>query len=187
MPILPAEPDIFPETLLDGEPGPDRSAESWWVIYTLPRREKDLMRRLRAMQIAHYGPMIKHRSKSPSGRVRVSLLPLFPSYVFLCGNELSRHQALTTNCISRCIPVDDTLQLVRDLRQIRGLIQADKPLTPESKLVPGMRVRIKNGVLVGTEGTVVQRRGTSRLVIAVAFLQQGASVLIDDFEVEPIE
>ena len=55
------------------------------------------------------------------------------------------------------------------------------------KLSPGQRVRVKAGALAGLEGTVIARRNTYRLLVAVNFLQQGVSVAIDDFMVEPID
>jgi transcription antitermination factor NusG len=145
------------------------------------------MRRLRSLRIAHYGPLVKKRSRSPSGRVRVSYIPLFAGYVFLCGSEAARYQAMTTNCISRCLHVDDRRQLLHDLRQIRRLILSDTPMTPEARIQPGAQVRIRSGSLAGIEGTVLKRRGGDRLLIAVTFLQQGASVQLEDFQVEPID
>jgi hypothetical protein len=41
-------------------------------------------------------------------------------------------------------------------------------------------------VLAGLEGTIITRRGQTRLLVHVDFLQQGASVEIDDLCVEPI-
>jgi transcriptional antiterminator RfaH len=187
MPILPPEPDIFPPTLLDPIEESNADPSKWWAVYTLSRREKELMRRLRAMRICHFGPMVEHRNRSPQGRVRTSLVPLFAGYVFLCGSEADRHQAMTTNCISRCLAVDDCSQLVYDLRQIRRLILSGKPLTPESQLEAGMRVRIRSGAMAGMEGMVLKRRGGDRLLVAVQFLQQGASVQLEDFEVERID
>jgi len=183
MPILPQEPDLFPDSLLDAEPMTDDGPASWWAVYTMARREKELMRRLRAMGIAHYGPLIQRKSKSPQGRVRSSFVPLFAGYVFLCGSETDRHQALTTNCISRCLAVVDGPQLTHDLKQIYRLIASGKPVSPESRIQPGMRVRIRSGPLVGIEGVVVKRRGGDRLLVAVSFIQQGASVELEDFEV----
>ena len=66
------------------------------------------------------------------------------------------------------------------------LIAANMPLTVESRLGPGDRVRVRFGSLAGIEGTVLSRRGEVRLVVCVDFLQQGASVEIDDFMLEPI-
>ncbi len=118
--------------------------------------------------------------------MRTSFVPLFSSYVFLRGNESQRYEALRTNCISRCLEVDDQTQLVHDLQQVRLLIGCGAPLTPESRIGPGMRVRVRTGFLAGMEGTVVKRRGHQRLLVAVQFLQQGASVELDDCQVEQL-
>jgi transcription antitermination factor NusG len=151
----------------------------------LSRREKELMRRLRALEISHYAPQIARQTRSPNGRRRETFAPLFAGYVFVQGDERQRLQALTTNCISRCLEVSDPTQLIQDLRQIKRLIATDAPLTPEARIESGVRVRVRSGPMSGFEGTVVQRRGKSWLVVAVEFLRQGVSVLLEDFQVEP--
>ena len=187
MPILAQQPDIYPSDLLDQPVDVAGSDRTWWAIYTLARREKALMDRLFRAGIPFYSPLIKQKSHSPSGRRLVSWLPLFPAYVFLYGNEEHRYQALKSNCISRILPVVDSAPLVRDLRQIRRLIAADAPLTREARFQPGTRVRVRTGPLAGLEGLVIKRRGQDQLLVAVKFLQQGASVAIEDFLVEPID
>ncbi|HTM54638.1 MAG TPA: transcription termination/antitermination NusG family protein [Pirellulales bacterium] len=180
MPILPSEPDLHPAELFDQPDG----QSSWWAMYTLARREKELMRRLRIVDIPYYGPLVHKRSRSPGGRVRESYVPLFASYVFVRASEEQRQQALATGCVSRVLQVANGEQLVHDLRQIRRLIELDAPLTIESRIEPGQRVRVRSGLMTGLEGTVVKRRGRDWLVVAVEFLQQGASVLLEDFQVE---
>jgi transcriptional antiterminator RfaH len=186
MPILPGEPDIFPAELLDESLACEAPTGPWWAMYTMARREKQLMRRLRALEIPYYAPLVHRRTRSPGGRVRDSYVPLFASYVFVQGGESERQQVLTTNCVSRCLSVPDGVQLVHDLRQIRQLIELDAPLTVEARIEPGRRVRVRSGSMAGLEGTVVQRRGREWLVVAVEFLGQGASVLLEDFQVEPL-
>lgn len=185
MPILPREADIYPDNLLETD-SPFAASGSWWAMYTLARREKALMRQLRALEIPHYGPLIKRTVRSPAGRRRDSYVPLFAGYVFVCGGEQQRYQSLTTNCVSRCIPVADVPRLLHDLRQIRRLVETGAPLTVEARIEPGQRVRVRSGPMMGLEGTVAKRRGRDYLVVEVAFLQQGASVLLEDFQVEPV-
>jgi transcriptional antiterminator RfaH len=74
--------------------------------------------------------------------------------------------------------------LEHDLRGIKRLIDIDKPLTPEARLEPGQLVRVRSGPLRGTEGTVVGRKGSQRLIVAVHFLNQGASIELEDVDVE---
>jgi transcriptional antiterminator RfaH len=77
------------------------------------------------------------------------------------------------------------VELTRDLRQIYELIKAGVPLTAESRLVPGDHVRVRSGPFRGYEGYVIRREGQRRLLVAVNFLQQGASFTLEDCELEP--
>ena len=185
MPILPREPELYPDDLFSEQVDLATDAP-WWAIYTLSRREKDLMRRLRTMEIPFYCPLISRKTKSPAGRVRKSFVPLFSGYVFAQGNQEQRLQILQTNCVSRTLEVDDGVQLIRDLSQIHQLIKADVPMSVESKIQPGQAVRVISGPFAGLEGVVLQRRGVEHLIVSVQFLQQGAAVAIEDFQVELI-
>jgi hypothetical protein len=106
--------------------------------------------------------------------------------VFVQADAEQRLLALTSNCISQTIPVADADELLRDLHQIRLLIEANVPLSPESRIQPGHRVRVRSGCLRGIEGTVLKRQSGDRLLVSVHFLQQGASVALGDFELERI-
>ena len=74
--------------------------------------------------------------------------------------------------------------LVDDLRAIKRLIDSEKPLTPEARILPGQFVRVKSGPLRGVEGIVAKRKGGQRLIVAVRFLNQGASIELEDVDLE---
>jgi transcription antitermination factor NusG len=164
----------------------DGDGRKWWALYTISRREKDLMRRLRSMNVAFYCPLTTKRYRSRSGRALVSHNPLFSGYVFLFGNQEDRYQSLTTNCVSRYVTVPDSERLVTDLRQIQRLINTELPVTPEERLEPGDRVLVKSGAFKGMDGVVIRRGNERRLMIAVNFLQRGASVELEDWELQPL-
>jgi transcriptional antiterminator RfaH len=186
MPILSTQSDVYPSDLLARSGLGEGPASRWWAFYVLSRREKDFMRRLQALDIAFYSPLLMKRSRSPSGRMRTSQVPMFSGYVFVNGDDEARRTALTTNCVSRWLDVPDGPQLTHDLLQIHRLIAAGAPLTPEARLQPGQLVRIRRGPFVGLEGTIVKRHGETRLLVAVRFLQQGASMQLEDCEVEAL-
>jgi transcription antitermination factor NusG len=199
MPILGKEPDIYPPDLLTNPSvladlsKQDTATESTagsmpigYCIYTLSRREKDLMRKLHSQQIRFYGPIITKRFRSPGGRMRTSYVPLFPNYIFMFGDESDRYQAMTTNCISQCTPVQDTDQLISDLRQISAVIGEGVAMTPEARLDAGSPARVKSGPFAGYEGTVVRREGKTRLLLSVKFLEQGISIALDEALIEPM-
>ena len=189
MPILPKQRDIFPDDLLDAVDGdaglllPPEGTQ-WVAFYTLSRREKDLMRKLEVAGVPFYAPVVRRRLHSPGGRVRSSFVPLFPGYVFSRVDDEQRRTALATNTVARWIPIVDERMLVSDLRAIKRLIDTDKPLTPEARLEPGQAVRVRSGALRGLEGTVIKRRGAERLMVAVRFLNQGASIEVEDVDLE---
>ena len=179
MPILKKEDDLFPADLFDTAFQADES-KSWWCVYTLSRREKELMRKLQKLEIAHYGPVIPTRYRSPNGRLRTSWIPLFPNYVFLFADEPGRVKALTTNCISKCNKIEEAAELVEDLKRIHAVIESGVPLTPEGMLEPGNQVRVKSGNFAGFEGTVIRREGKTRFSISIQYLNQGVSVEMDE-------
>jgi transcription antitermination factor NusG len=190
MPILPKQRDLFPEGLLDGGEGDPAGmacageGAKWLAFYTLARREKDLMRKLEAASVPFYSPLVRRRLHTAGGRVRFSYVPLFPGYVFAPVTDDQRREALATNTIARWISVRDERMLVHDLRSIKRLIDSQRPLTPEARLKPGQEIRVKSGPLRGLEGTVVRRRGSERLVVAVRLLNQGVSMELEDIDVE---
>ncbi|HPM79540.1 MAG TPA: antitermination protein NusG [Candidatus Anammoximicrobium sp.] len=185
MPLLTREIEVYPDDLFARENLGDETDASWWAIYTLSRREKDLMRRLVRLEVPFYCPIIPRRQRSPGGRIRTSYLPLFANYVFLYGDNEQRYEAMTTNCVARYTRVIDGVGLTHDLRQIYELILAGVPLTPESRLEAGDQVRVRSGPFRGYEGYVIRRQGQRRLLVAVDFLQQGASFTLEDCELEP--
>jgi transcription antitermination factor NusG len=142
------------------------------------------MRRLHALKTPFFGPLVAKRTRQPNGRVRTSHIPLFPGYVFLFGDNTQRHAAMTTNCVSRYLEVPNGGELRHDLQRIHQLIESGEPLTPEARIEPGRPVRIRSGVFAGMEGVVIRRANETRLVVAVNFLQRGASVQVDDCQVE---
>ena len=156
------------------------------VLYTKPRQEKSLARDLLRQAVPFYLPLVKKTLQY--GRRRIpSFAPLFDGYLFILGSEKQRAMSLATNRVLRVLRVGDGQELMNDLRQVERLIEANVPLTAESRLQAGMNVRVRSGPFAGVEGVVLRRRGETRLLVSINFLQQGASVEIDDFCLELLD
>jgi transcriptional antiterminator RfaH len=185
MPILAAEVAQYPDDLFEQLPETDEP-RFWWALFTRPRQEKSVARQLLSRQIPFYLPLVA-KNLAYRGRRLKSHIPLFSAYLFMYGTDAERTASLGTNRLAGVLPVPDGDQLVRDLAQLRQLIASKAPLTVESRLLPGRRVRIRSGPMLGIEGTVVSRLRETRLVLAVNFLQRGVSVEVDDFILEPLD
>jgi transcriptional antiterminator RfaH len=184
MPFLALEPSVYPANLL-AELGRAENGRRWWVMYTKSRQEKALVRTLGAQQVPHYLPLVP-RVQVVRGRHLTSHVPVFPSYVFVYGSLVEREQCLKTNRVCQVLPVPNGPELCEDLARVQVMIESGCPLTVESRLEAGQWVRVRSGPLMGLEGTILQRKRQTRLIVAVRMLQQGVSVEISDYLVEPV-
>ena len=190
MPVLPAEPFIFPESMFSLESSevlPQSELDRWWVLHTRPRSEKALARLLVRKHISFFLPQHERQRRIQRRLVR-SYIPLFPGYLFLRGDETDRQTALETNLVAGSLHVENQEQLFGDLVNINNLIQSGAPLSPEQRLQPGMPAEIVSGPLAGIRGNVIKRRGAKALkfVIEVKLLQQGTSVEVDSSMIQPV-
>lgn len=187
MPILSAEPDRFPADLFESaDVGDWGFGADWWVLHTKPRQEKSLARHLHAAGVAFFLPTVNRRARI-RGRVLTSRLPLFTGYVFLHADASGRLTALTSNRVARCLAVSDQQRFSDDLRQVERLLASGAPVTAEERLAVGSPVEITSGPLTGLSGVIVRSATGRRFVVRVDFIQQGASVLIDDFALVPLD
>ena len=158
----------------------------WWVAHTRARFEKafawDLLRR----EVIYFLPLIE-RVRISSGKKRRVLMPIFPSYVFFCGDEEARLAALQTNRLCQVIEVTDQGQMVDELTAIERALEGKAELDPYPFAAEGCHCRVTAGPFEGLEGIVAQRTGTARLVLQVSILGQGASMEIDADLLEAVD
>ena len=160
---------------------------TWWVAHTRSRNEKIVAWSMAGKEIQYFLPMSWKVSRKKNRTLR-SLLPVFSSYVFFCGQEKDRLEVLKTNRVANIISVYDQSRLVQELLPIEKALRAGKTLLPHEYIQLGQKCRVIAGPLMGTEGVVV-RHGEKklRLVLAVEMLGQATSVEIDTEMLEPLE
>ena len=181
MPVLPLEPFVFPNDLLEETAFFPSESHSWWVLHTKPRAEKALARRLLHDDISFFLPL------SPrTGRVVISHLPLFPGYVFLHGDGDDRVRALESTLIARCLRVTDGSRLRTDLARVYRMMQAEEPLHSESRMVAGTLVKIVDGPLAGLTGKILRRGKQLRFFVEVDLVQRGISGELDHWMFQPV-
>jgi transcriptional antiterminator RfaH len=182
MPILSAEPALFPADLFAAPPNDavDNAAPRCWsVLHTRPRQEKSLARALHEQSVSFFLPLMS-RWNRVRGKAVQSFLPLFAGYVFLYAHKDEQVLALSTRRVARLIDVTDQAQLWSDLRQIHRLVDAGVPIKAEEGLAPGTPVEIQSGPLAGLRGVIIKSASGNRFVVKVDFIQRGASVLLED-------
>jgi hypothetical protein len=187
MPILPAEPDMYPADLWRcAEYAADPNSR-WWCLHAKPRQEKAAARHLRNRKIVHYLPQVIQQSRTPGGRLIRSVVPLFSGYLFLFGDDPQRVEALKSNNMANVLEVPDQESLDRDLRQIHQMLSSGLPVVPEVTHPVGTKIHILTGPLSGLVGTVVRRGKRDQFVAVVRFLGRGATVDLQDWQVERVD
>lgn len=198
MPILPAEPQIFPPNLLDqsippwssephSEEDDDPDQPRWWCLHTKPRQEKVIARDFRDNQMAYYLPQVVKESRTPAGRRIRSILPLFPSYLFFWGDFHQKLEAIRNDRLVSVLKVKDQLALHEDLKQIHRMLSSGLPVVPEPEFPIGSWVRITSGRLEGMVGKVEKRGNRDHFIALVRLLGRGVSVELEPWQVEAFD
>jgi len=160
---------------------------TWWAAHTKARFEKAFAWDMLCHGIGYFLPMWEKTIFS-GGRKRRVMMPLFTSYVFVCGTECDRHTALTTNRLCQMIEVSDQDGLVRELSRIEKALGSGAVVDNYPCLPVGNRCRVTAGPMQGTEGVVIERRDViARMVLEVSILGQSAVVEVDADLLTPIE
>ena len=188
MPILPAEPDCNPPDLWERSASLCAKAEAVWLcLHTRPQQEKATARELRQAGVAYYLPQVKRESRTPQGRKIRSIVPLFPGYVFLKGDHNDRLVALRGNRLVNVLEIVDQEGLARDLQQIHTMLSSGLAVAEEPTVPVGATVRIATGPLTGVVGKVIRRGKRDHFVASVHFLGRGATVELQDWQVDLVE
>lgn len=175
-------PPILPENFVSIE---DMQG-TWWVAHTKARFEKAFAWDMLNRDIAYFLPMVK-KVRVSGGRKRKTMMPLFSSYVFICGTEQDRYNAMATNRLCQTIEVTDQKQFINELTEIEKAINGDAEISPYPYPAKGAKCRIIAGSLKGLEGIVIQDAKKTRMVLEVNILGQGAAVEIDGDLIESID
>jgi len=160
----------------------------WFAIQTRSRHEKVVRDQLAAKRITHLLPLWRKRSIWKD-RVKHVEIPLFSGYLFGYFALQDKVAVLETVGVARLVGINGTPVPIPDeqIVAVRTLMEHRLPCSPHPYLVEGMRVRIKCGLLAGTEGILLAKKQRHRLVISVDIINQAVAVEVDSAAIEPLE
>ena len=180
-------------TLVDRGESTGMFAESreqpyWYAIQTRSRHEKVVRDQLAAKSITHLLPLWRKRSIWRD-RVKLVEVPLFNGYLFGYFALRDKIAVLETVGVARLVGINGTPVPIPDeqIVAVRTMMEHRLPCSPHPYLVEGMRVRIKSGLLAGTEGILIEKKQRHRLVINVDIIHQAMTIDVDSAVVEPLE
>src|SRR5262249_45371517 len=89
MPLLAAEPFVYPQHLFEQPVSDAVPSSQWWVLHTRARAEKSVARIAHRKEVPFFLPQYTRRWRN-QGRLFTAQLPLFPGYVFLYADDEGR-------------------------------------------------------------------------------------------------
>jgi hypothetical protein len=142
---------------------------NWYIAKVKPRQEKALAFELLAMEVGYYLPLFSKSVRRPdTGKLRTSILPLFPSYLpFECDDVpewLRRSDRVVSVMNIRCQQhFKNQLEVIYRAREFR------LALSPSHRddFEMGQLVKISDGPCQGLVGKLVKRINGAGLVLLV--------------------
>jgi transcription antitermination factor NusG len=175
-----------PIVLRKGAPG-EAAQRRWYAVFTVPKNEKSVVRHLDLREIESFLPTYE-TVRVWKNRQRVkTILPLFPTYLFV---HISGRERI------RVLESPGVLQIVGNGRESIALEDSDidllrtgvsgKRVEPYRELVIGEKVRIRNGLMQGVQGTLVRKGSGLRFVLTLGLINQHAAIQVDAEDLEPV-
>jgi transcriptional antiterminator RfaH len=157
----------------------------WFVAHTRPRCEKKLLQFCEREGLSATLPVYRAAHKY-RGKTVVFQKPLFPGYVFLKISDVQRGKILRSDYLANLLEVADQELFIRQLHDVLSALETDFEIRLAPRIGDGMRVKIKNGPLRGTEGWVEQRYGMNTVLLRLDFIGQAAAVKLEATDLETI-
>jgi transcription antitermination factor NusG len=147
----------------------------WFVCHTKPRCEKKFSHLLKIERITHYLPLVSTLRRYATRERRIEK-PLFPGYVFAELEPERKNRVYQLDLLVRTIWVEEQALFLRQLDDVRRIVESGLQATLVPLLKKGTPVRITAGPLRGVEGLVEDPSAPKGVLISMDVLQQGILV-----------
>jgi transcription antitermination factor NusG len=161
--------------------------KSWFVMRTKPRNEFKVHDQITNKEIEVYLPKIE-RLRIWSDRKKKIFVPLFPSYLFIHGNNTERLKAISNTIgamgylMYRKRPAIVTEKEIENIKI--SLIEPERIKVEEIRITNGDLVEITYGPFTGLTGIIIEIRGSYKLVVNITELSASLNIELNASEVK---
>lgn len=166
---------------------PENHGPCWYAVYTHSRHEAKVEKVLKQKRLEVFLPRVSSPSQRRDRKLFLQL-PLFPGYLFvrsfLAVSEY--HEILKAPGVVRLLGNGSPHPVPEEtIDSVRAVVDSGQPFYPWPYLQTGSLVRVLDGPLAGTIGTVLGRKEKKRrLIVAVELFQRAVAVELDDATLE---
>lgn len=161
--------------------------ERWYALLVRVRHEKLVTRHLQYEGIRHFLPLYRSVRRWKDRRKELDMA-LFPGYLFVNLKLGDRFGVLRAPGVRQFVTFQGQPAVVPDaeMHALASSFAAGLHPQPHPYLCQGRRVRVKRGVLAGTEGIMIRRKEGFRLVLSIDLIMRSVMLEVDEADVEPV-
>ncbi|HSP89001.1 MAG TPA: UpxY family transcription antiterminator [Ignavibacteriaceae bacterium] len=145
----------------------------WFALYTKPRSEFKAAEQIEGAGIKYYLPTIT-KLKQWSDRKKKITEPLLRGYIFIFGNEKERIISLEQYSVVRCLTEAGRPAKIPEwqIENLKKMLSTNSDVLVKEGLVPGVRIRIKEGPFEGVIGTLQEIDKEKTLAVTIDLLNR---------------
>jgi transcription antitermination factor NusG len=166
---------------------PASELPNWYAVYTSANHEKRVAGQMAERSLEHFLPQYASVRRWKDRRVQLDL-PLFPGYLFVRLPLRERLRVLEIPGVACLVsfggwpvPLPDEV-----VTRLRDGLSGNLRIEPHPFLRAGKRVRLIRGPLAGSEGILLRKKGSVRVVISIELIARSVSVEVDSADVAPV-
>ena len=155
------------------EKSKDVNSKSWFALYTKSRSEFKAAEQIGANEVEYYLPtVVKYRQWSD--RKKKITEPLIRGYIFVYANEKERIISLEQNAVVRCLTERGRPARIPDwqIENLKNMLRNEAEFYIAEGLIPGAKVRIKEGPFENVIGVVREVDDGRTLAVSIDLLNR---------------
>ncbi len=146
---------------------------NWFALYTKPRNEFKAAEQITSADVEYYLPTIT-RLKQWSDRKKKVTEPVLRGYIFIFATEKERLISLEQKAIVRCVTDMGRAAKIPEwqIENLMRVLDTKSEIMIKEGLVPGVKVRIKDGPFEDIIGTVQETDSGTTLSVSIDLLNR---------------
>ncbi|MBA7536674.1 Transcription antitermination protein RfaH [subsurface metagenome] len=160
----------------------------WYAVYTKPRSEKQVYKRLSDTGIDSFLPLQKTLRQWSDRKKMVEIL-LFTSYVFVHIDTLDHEKVLKTNGVVKYVSFEGKAAAIPQdqIDNLKLIVDSNAQIeVTHKRLKPGQYVEVTHGTLRGLRGELIKTSHKHRLLVRIDTINQNLLVNIPEYFLQSV-
>ena len=147
--------------------------KAWFALYTKSRSEFKAAEQLNSIEVQYYLPVIT-KWKKWSDRKKKITEPILKGYIFILADEKERKISLEQPSIVRCVFDNGRPAKIPEwqIENLRKMLSKDTDFMIQDSLVPGVKVKIREGPFDGIIGVVHESDNGKTIAVSIDLLRR---------------